>query len=89
VKNLWMSTVTASVTEGAKSSSTLYSDEFLSCNGTEKLGCSQEQIEHNAKIYVRGDTHTNNTEGLWSPAKRAIDGVYHKADKEYLQSYVR
>jgi transposase len=88
VKNLRKSTVTAFVVETVKPNSTLYTDEFLSYNGIEKLGYDHQQIEHNAKIYVKGDVHTNNIEGFWSLVKRGIDGVYHKVNKEYLQNYL-
>ena len=88
VKNLRKSTVTAFVVEAVKPNSTLYTDEFLSYNGIEKLGYDHKQIEHNTKIYVKGNIHTNNIEGFWSLVKRGIDGVYHKVNKEYLQHYL-
>jgi len=88
VKNLRKSTVTAFVIETIKPNSTLYTDEFLSYKGIGKLGYDHQQIEHNAKIYVKGDVHTNNIEGFWSLVKRGIDGVYHKVNREYLQSYL-
>lgn len=88
VKNLRKSTVTAFVIETVKPNSTLYTDEFLSYKGMGKLGYDHQQIEHNARIYVRGDVHTNNIEGFWSLVKRGIDGVYYKVNREYLQSYL-
>lgn len=88
VKNLRKSTVTAFVIETVKPNSMLYTDEFLSYNGIEKLGYDHQQIEHNTKIYVKGDVHTNNIEGFWSLVKRGIDGVYHKVNREYLQNYL-
>lgn len=41
-----------------------------------------------AKEYVKGDTHTQNVENLWSNIKRGIYGVYRHVDPKYLQSYV-
>lgn len=88
VKNLRKSTITAFVMETVKPNSILYTDEFLSYNNMGKLGYDHQQIEHNAKIYVKGNVHTNNIEGFWSLVKRGIDGVYHKVGKEYLQNYL-
>jgi len=88
VKNLHKSTVTAFIVDAVKPDSILYTDEFLSYNGIGKLGYDHQQIEHNAKIYVKDNVHTNNIEGFWSLVKRGIDGVYHKVDKKYLQDYL-
>lgn len=68
--------------------SILYTDEFLSYDGIRKLGYDHRRIEHNAKIYVQGDIHTNSIEGFCSLVKGGIDGICHKVGKDYLQSYL-
>jgi transposase len=45
-------------------------------------------INHGAKVYVRGDVHTNPIEGFWSQLKRSIRGTYHSVSRQHLQSYV-
>jgi transposase len=88
VKNLRKSTVTAFIVDTVKPASTIYTDEFHSYHSIGKLGYDHHQIEHNAKIYVKGNVHTNNIEGFWSTVKRGMDGVYHKVSGKYLQDYL-
>lgn len=66
----------------------LYTDEFPSYDTMSRLGYTHRRIEHHAKVYVRGNVHTNNIEGFWSLVKRGISGVYHAVSPQYLQSYV-
>ena len=54
----------------------------------DRLGYNHKRIEHDAKIYVRGNIHTNTIEGFWSLLKRGISGVYHLVSEKYLQSYI-
>jgi transposase len=50
-------------------------------------GYVHNRINHSAKVYVMGDSHTNSIEGFWSLLKRGIGGVYHQVSAKYLQSY--
>lgn len=45
-------------------------------------------INHSAKLYVRGNVHTNTIEGFWSQLKRSIRGTYVSVSRQHLQSYV-
>ena len=47
-----------------------------------------DTIQHSAREYVRGDTHTNTIEGFWSQLKRSMDGTYHVVSPKYLSSYL-
>lgn len=67
---------------------TLYTDEFPSYDHMTRLGYNHKRIEHSAKVYVRGNIHTNTIEGFWSLVKRGITGVYHSVSPQYLQSYL-
>lgn len=67
---------------------TLYTDEFPSYDHMTRLGYNHKRIEHSAKVYVRGNIHTNSIEGFWSLVKRGITGVYHSVSPQYLQSYL-
>ena len=67
---------------------TLFTDEFPTYNHMARIGYRHLRIEHSAKVYVRGNIHTNNIEGFWSLVKRGITGVYHSVSPQYLQSYV-
>ena len=70
--------------------STVYTDEYRPYAGIDKMrrGYDHRRIHHGAKIYVRGDIHTNSVEGFWSLIKRGIGGVYHSVSKKHLQSYL-
>ena len=66
----------------------LYTDEFPSYDHMARLGYNHKRIEHHAKIYVRGNIHTQTIDGFWSLVKRGIDGVHHKVGANYLQDYI-
>lgn len=69
--------------------STVYTDEYASYNTVP--GARQyrhRRIYHSAKVYVRGDIHTNTIEGFWSLIKRGIGGVYHSVSHKHLQMYL-
>lgn len=47
-----------------------------------------ETINHSAKEYARGQSHTNTIEGFWSLLKRGITGQYHYLSDRYLNKYI-
>jgi transposase len=69
---------------------TVYTDDYpiydkLSLHAN----CYQHhRIQHNQKIYVMGNVHTQTIEGFWSLVKRGIGGVYHSVSRKYLQTYL-
>ena len=71
--------------------SIVFTDEFVGYDGLMHMpnkGYKHRRIKHSARVYVRGDVHTNTIEGFWSLIKRGIGGVYHSVSKKYLQSYL-
>ena len=88
VSNVKSSVVVPFIRKNVLQKSTVYTDEFHSYDCLAQLGYEHKRIEHAAKIYVRGDIHTNNIEGFWSLVKRGISGVYHAVSPKYLQSYI-
>ena len=67
---------------------TVYTDELQSYRRLSSLGYAHKTIQHRAKEYVIGNTHTNSIEGLWGNVKRGIDGVNHAVSPKHLQSYL-
>ena len=67
--------------------STIYTDQY---EGYLKLGNTyrHRRINHSARVYVQGDTHTQTIEGFWSLTKNGIRGVYHSVSKKWLQGYL-
>jgi transposase len=71
--------------------SMIFTDEapvYRSVTQVPGMDYEHRRINHNAKVYVMGDIHTNTIEGFWSLVKRGIGGVYHSVSQKYLQSYL-
>jgi transposase-like protein len=45
-------------------------------------------VNHSAKEYAKGHSHTNSIEGFWSLLKRGIVGQYHSLSDKYLNKYI-
>lgn len=68
--------------------STMLTDEFYVYGQLELKGYFHKSIQHNLKIYVQGETHTNTIENFWSVLKRGLYGVYHYTSKKHLDRYL-
>lgn len=86
--DLKASTIYPIVKENIAIDSTLYTDEFAMYRKIHILGYKHETVNHESKIYVIGNAHTNTIEGFWSLLKRGINGVYHAVSPKHLQKYV-
>lgn len=64
------------------------SDEWTAYKTLNRRGYSHTTVNHSKLEYVRGHSHTNTIEGLWSQLKRSIDGTYHAVSPKYLQQYL-
>jgi hypothetical protein len=54
----------------------------------EGMEYQHRRVNHESKVYVVGDVHTQTIEGFWSLVKRGIGGVYHSVSQKYLQTYL-
>lgn len=66
---------------------TVYTDQYSVYKNLYWQGYTHKTINHSQGDYVRGTTHTQNVENLWSNMKRGIKGVYRHVDPKYLQAY--
>jgi len=66
----------------------IHSDEYRAYKTLPARGYSHTTVNHSKLEYVRGTSHTNTIEGLWSQIKRSIDGTHHAVSPKYLQSYL-
>jgi transposase len=82
-------TILPIVAEKVLPASIIYTDEYTIYDNVGWMGKNYQhrRINHSAKVYVMGKTHTNTIEGFWSLLKRGIGGVYHSVSAKYLQSY--
>jgi hypothetical protein len=67
---------------------TLITDAFRPYNGLQR-DFAHVMVKHHApgSYYTEGIFHTNNIEGVWSPFKRGIHGIYHNVSPKHLQRY--
>ena len=49
---------------------------------------THDVIQHQLKVYVVGDIHTNTIENFWSVVKRCVDGTYHQVSRKHIQKYL-
>jgi transposase-like protein len=69
----------------------IFTDEAITYDGIQHMpekGYRHRRIKHSARVYVKGNVHTNTIEGFWSLVKRGIGGVYHQVSQKYLQDYL-
>ncbi len=88
VPSVRSATLLPHVVEKVLPASTVYTDELQSYKGLPRAGYFHRRIQHNERIYVSGDIHTNTIEGFWSLVKRGIGGVYHAVSAKHLQGYL-
>lgn len=62
----------------------LMTDEL---RGYKDVNYNRMQVNHSAKEYVNGITHTNGIESVWATLKRGCNGIYHNFSK-HLQHYI-
>lgn len=86
--NVRKSTLIPLVTEYVMPAATVFTDEHQAYEGLAKKGYEHHRVNHSAKVYVRGNVHTNTIEGFWSLLKNGIRGAHHAVGAAYLQSYV-
>lgn len=71
-----------------KKGSTMLTDDASALRQLGKHGYEHKIIQHNLKIYVQGDVHTNTIENFWSVLKRGLYGIYHYTSKKHLDRYL-
>ena len=68
--------------------SMIYTDEYHGYKKLGKTGYRHRRINHQARVYVDGDVHTQTIEGFFGLFKNGIRGVYHSVSAKWLQGYV-
>ena len=88
VPNVKLSTLVPVMAKKVAHNATLYTDEFPSYDTMARFGYKHLRIEHSAKVYARGNVHTNTIEGYFSIFKRGMKGVYQHCSKRHLHRYL-
>lgn len=86
--NVQGKTLCGIINQFVKKGSRIFTDEYIGYNTLVESEYTHSVVNHGAKQYVDGDSHTNTIEGFWSQLKRAIFGIYHFVSAKYLQRYV-
>jgi transposase-like protein len=70
----------------------ILTDEFVSYPfAMQRAGVPKSKhktIEHQNRVYVRGDIHTNTVESAFSLLKRGIMGTWHRVSAKHLAAYL-
>jgi transposase-like protein len=74
--------------EYVESRSTIYTDQWKPYMRLPRVGYTHHRIQHNLRIYVDGDVHTQTVDGFFAMVKNAIRGVHHGVSHKWLQGYL-
>jgi transposase len=88
VPNTTKETLFAHIEANVEKPSLISTDENSANKGIEKQGYVHRSVNHSAKEYVRGDTHTNGLEGFWAMIKRSIRGTHIHVSRKHLAKYL-
>lgn len=67
--------------------STIHADDYRAYSILDSF-YALNRVNHSAKEYVRGITHTNSIESLWALVKRAYIGIHHFWSCKHTQRYL-
>lgn len=68
-------------------STTLMTDDFLGYKPFSRI-INHKTVNHSARQYVCGDSHTNTIESFWAILKRGVKGQFHHVSAKYLCRYL-
>lgn len=66
----------------------VFTDEWVAYRNLHKTHPDHHTVQHKARVYVRGNTHTQTVEGFFGNIKTGIAGNYHGVSAKWLQGYV-
>jgi hypothetical protein len=66
----------------------IFTDEYPLYKSVGDEFRGHRRINHKAKLYAIGDTHTQTIEGFFGLFKNGVRGVYHSVSARYLPDYL-
>jgi transposase len=69
-------------------SSMIFTDDYQGYKAVTPGYRGHRRVNHTARIYAEGDTHTQTVEGFFGLFKNGVRGVYHSISTRYLQNYL-
>jgi transposase-like protein len=68
--------------------SRISSDDYRPYRKLKGLGYDHQHVNHSVRQWVKGDTHTQTIEGVWSQLKRSIRGTHVHVSRKHLPKYL-
>lgn len=87
VPNTQKNTLVPIIKANVKKGSHVNTDEWLAYENLCRW-FNHDIVNHSAKQYVKGETHTNSIESAWAFLKRIIYGIYHWISRKHAQRYI-
>lgn len=87
VENVKSTTLKGFIRKHAQGGAEVHTDEFRSYLWLDSSEFVHRTVNYQ-ETYVKGNTHTNGIENVWSLFKRAITGIFHKVSSKYLPLYL-
>lgn len=84
----WGKEIKPIIFESVTPESIIITDGFGAYYGLDNMYKEHIKLNHERKIFSKGEFNTSKIEGFWSMLKRAIIGTYHKVSSKYLQEYL-
>ena len=88
IENLTAKKLKGFIRQNVDNSAYIMTDDFRSYSGLHKVFSGHGVVNHSAKEYCRGITHTNTIKGYFSILKRGVNGTFHHISKKHLPFYL-
>ena len=88
VANIHATTVRSALLENVHRASTLMTDEANIYRSVGKLFAGHGHTLHAARVFAKGEIHSNSAENFFSILKRGIIGTYHHVSEAHMHRYL-
>jgi hypothetical protein len=68
--------------------SMVFTDDWAGYDPLNRMGYRHRRINHSARVYVKGDVHTQAIEGFFGLFKTGVRGAHHSVSYKWLQGYL-
>jgi transposase-like protein len=68
--------------------SMVFTDDWAGYDPLHRTGYRHRRINHSARVYVKGDVHTQTIEGFFGLFKTGVRGAHHSVSYKWLQGYL-
>lgn len=83
------SVINKALTENVRRGSVVHTDSAGYYNDIRHLAYQHKTVNHSAKEWVRGTSHTNTIDGFWGMLKRGIKGTHIHISTQHVEKYAK